>query len=165
MSTTPTSERAHDATTPDGRSLRWLWVVALIAVIAIAGIVLWFVFSGADEEPTLAFDGTTLTYSGPESLEAGDVTFTLENTSEENVTFAWGLLNDDSITVEDEIAWFEANPGSVPPWLETSDLIGEAAPGEVVERVAYLLEGRNDLVAWSPTGNVGVAAIIDVTGD
>jgi hypothetical protein len=153
MSTTPTSEQPPDVTKPSGTNLRWLWIVALIAVIAIAGIVLWFVFSGTDEEPTLTFDGATLTYSGPESLEAGDVTFTLENTSEEEMTFAWGLINDDSITLEDDKAWVEADPspGSTPPWVATWGEIGRAAPGATVEKRTSLLVGRNDLVAWSPS--------------
>jgi hypothetical protein len=165
MSTTPTSEQTPAATKPRGRNLRWLWIVALIAVIAIAGIVLWFVFSGSDGEPTLAFDGTSLTYSGPESLTVGAVTFTLENTSDGPATFAWGLINDDSITLEDEVAWVEANPGAVPPWIQTWGEIGRVEAGTVVKPTAMLLEGRNDLVAWPPGGNTSVAIIIDVTGD
>jgi hypothetical protein len=179
MSTTPTSERTPDTTkrsgreTPDttkpaGGNLRWLWIAAVIAVIAIAGVVLWLLLSGGEGEPTLTFDGTALTYSGPETLKAGDVTFTLENTSEEEMVFYWALFNDDSITLEDSIAWMEANPDSNtgPPWIETSNWTGEAEPGEVLERAFYMFEGRNELGAFNDaTGDVYIAAVIDVTGN
>lgn len=178
MSTTPTSERTPDvtkaggretpdATRPAGSNLRWLWIVALIAVVAIAGLVLWLLLSGGEGEPTLTFDGTAVTYSGPETLEAGDVTFTLENTSDEDATFAWGQVIDDSITLEDEIAWMEANPGyEVPPWLGTWADIGWAEPGEVVETATYMFEGRAELTAGNDATGAGyVAVFIDVTGN
>jgi hypothetical protein len=179
MSTTPTSERTPDTTkrgggeTPDtakpgGVNLRWLWIVALIAVVAIAGVVLWLLLSGGEGEPTLTFDGTAATYSGPETLEAGDVTFTLENTSGQEMVFAWVLLNDDSITLEDEIAWMEENPDSIegPPWVETWNRISEVEPGEVVEETSYMFEGRNELGAWNDaTDDIYIAVFIDVTGN
>jgi hypothetical protein len=178
MSTTPTPEQTPDITKAGGRetpdatkpgrgNLRWLWIVALIAVIAIAGVVLWFLLSGGDGEPTLTFDGTAVTYSGPEAVEAGDVTFTLENTSDEDATFAWGLIIDDSITLEDEIAWMEANPDyEIPPWLGTWSDIASAEPGEVVEMTTYMVEGRAELTAWNDATGAGyVAAFIEVTGD
>jgi len=138
--------------------LRWLWIVALIVLLAVGAAVLWVVFSGSDEQPTLTFDGTVATYSGPVTLEAGLVTFKLENTSDETMGFYWGLLSDDSITMEDEI-----QSDRRPSWYADTSNPGQAGPGAVVEQTTRLPEGRITLLAW---GNVSQtrypAAIIDV---
>jgi hypothetical protein len=161
------------------------FAAVILVVGAVAGIAAMVgddgddVVVGGDEEPTLTFDGTTVTYSGPETLEAGAVTFTLNNTSEEDIYFAWGLINDDSFTLEDELAWIAANPDtrSTPPWLIAWTEIGQVDPGETVERTTSLIKGKNDLVALPPihrdlrgdmesrNGATYVAAIIEVTGD
>ena len=65
MSTPPTSEGAVDDTTLGRRATRWFWIVALVAVVAIGAAVLWIVILGSDEQPTLTYDGTSATYSGP----------------------------------------------------------------------------------------------------
>mgnify|MGYP001820964966 FL=1 len=167
-------------TTPPQSRRGPLMAAAVAVVVILAGVGIAFAAgafesegdaaAGGEGEPTLTFDGTALTYSGPETLEAGDVTFTLENTSDEVMAFAWVLYNDDSVTLEQERAWFEENPDSAtgPPWVETWNRIGEAGPGEVVEETSYLYEGRNGLQAWNPAigpSSVDVAAVIDVTGN
>ena len=162
--------------------------IAFAAVILVVGAVVGIaalardgdddVVAVAAEEPTLTFDGTTATYSGPETLQ-GDEPFILTNTSEDDIYFAWGLISDDSITVEDELAWIAANPDSktTPPWLIAWGEIGRVDPGETVERTASLIKGRNDLAAFPPITRDPladmeyrnrasyVAAIIEVTGD
>ena len=167
-------------TTPRQRRRGPLMAAAVAVVVILAGVGIAFAAGafesegdaavGGEGEPTLTFDGTALTYSGPATLEAGDVTFTLENTSDEEMAFNWVLSNDDSITLEESRAWIEANPDSNegPPWVETWNRIGEAGPGEVVEETSYLYEGRNELQAWNPAigpSSAYVAVVIDVTGD
>ena len=171
MSTTPTSERTPDATKPGGRNLRWLWVVALIVVIVAAGIALaWLAFSG-DEEPTVAFDGQTATYSGPTSLAAGEITFTFDATeydSPNGVMFIVAKVTDDSITLEDleALAATEPASGPIPPFIGTFENF--LVRDEVVEVTYTLSEGRWMTSAHtSPqdTDRVYPAAILEVTSD
>jgi hypothetical protein len=152
MSTTPTPEQTPDVTKPSGPNLRWLWIVALVAVIAVAGIVLWFVFSGGAEEPILTFDGTTATYSGPDTFVAGEeVTFTAENQTSEMVTFGWSRNNDETITLEEEIAWMETHRGSsyeIPPWVEDYGGFTPAFSDDVREGSVVFEAGKGLLWVW-----------------
>lgn len=170
MSTASTTDRTVDVAKPRGRKTLWLWVGVLVAVIAVAGIAAWLVFSSGGEDPTLVFDGSTATYSGPDTFEAGEVTFTLENTTREMVRFGWNVTNDESVTLEEEIAWMETHRGSsyeIPPWVEEYGGIGQVAfMDDVQEASVELPEGKILLIVWNPGENVlHPAAHITVTSD
>jgi hypothetical protein len=166
MSTSPTFERASADTKPSGRNLRWLWIVALVVVIAIAGIVLWLVFSGDDEAPALTFDGATATYIGPTTLEAGTNTFSLDNTHDTAVDFGKVLSTDENLTMEDVRVWSDPNATGQAAWFGGWEVIGVAMAGEVVDYDIVLSEGTYGLLALDRfTGIFYPAAVIQVTAD
>jgi hypothetical protein len=91
--------------------IRCLLVVLLVASSFVG-------CGGEDETPTLSFDGETATYSGPEVLSEMPVAFLLENPTTGMVIFGWSVTNDESITLEDEVAWIESHGDELPPWAE-----------------------------------------------
>ena len=166
MSTTPTSERTPDTSKPGGRNLRWLWIVALIAVIAIAGVVLWLVISNGDEEPAITFDGTTATYSGPTTLEAGAITFSLTNTHENAMDFGRTISTDPDLTLEEVKAWLEANPNPEEdsPWFGGYDYLGIVMTGQTIDWDTTFPEGTYVLLMLDQFTHIPYpASVIDVT--
>lgn len=125
--------------------------MALIALIAIAGIVLWLVFAGSDEEPTIAFDGTTATYSGPTTLEAGTITFSLTNTHDDATDFARVISTDADLTLEEVNAWLAANPEprGDSPWFGGIDYLGVMA-GQTIDYDSTFSEGTYVLLMMDP---------------
>jgi hypothetical protein len=167
VATSLKSEGAGAAVNRVQRRSYSLWVGALAAVIALAGIAVWLMFSGGSERPTLTFTGNALSYSGPVTFDEKLITFELENTSESFATFAWGLINDDSITLEDEIAWAKTNRAE-PPWLELWSEIDLVGPDADSEATVAVPEGRLDLVAFNAevdTPRTYVAALVEVKGN
>ena len=164
MTTAPTSEPSTETGRKPRRTVRWLWILALVAVIAVAGIVLWLVLSSnGDDQQTVTFDGDTLVYAGPAIFNTKVVTLQLENNSDKWMTFAWGLHTDPTITSADLVAWTETHSGE-PPWLEMYYEIDLVAPGTVEERTVLFLEGSIGLVAWDAerTGRTYGAAVVEV---
>ena len=153
------------AAVPVKRRRYSLWIAAFAAAIVVAGVGLWIGFSGGSEKPTLTFTGEALTYSGPVAFDEKLITFKLENTSDHFVVFAWGLINDDSITLQDDVSWAETK-FSDPPWLAYWLKIDTVGPGVTTEATSLVAEGRIDLVAWNPESpRTYVAAIVSVTGN
>jgi hypothetical protein len=176
MSTTATSGQASDITTPARTNRRWLWIVALVVVIAIAGIVLWFVFSGGDEEPTLTFDGEIATYSGPETIQTGtEVTVTLVNTSDELVKFVWQRLDEEhaAMTLEEVRAAFQAGEDVTDDGRKIGPQSGVPAHEDLDAEYELSAEGTYSLAAEAGhTDEQGMyetvfyaAVIIQVTSD
>jgi hypothetical protein len=135
--------------------VRWLWVLTLIVVIAVAGIFLAWLALSADEEPIVAFDGNTATYNGPTTLEAGEITLELENSHDEAVAFGWAMLRDETITVEGARAWAEANPGEAPPFATNYETMAPVLPGDVIEADMSLVMGATYMVYVGPSTVTG----------
>jgi hypothetical protein len=117
---------------------------AVIVVGAVVGVAMLMTGDGddlvtvAEAVPTITFDGETATYSGPETFEENLLTFRLENNSDSvRASFGWSLLNDETITMEDQIAWAGTHQGpnyAIPKWVEGYGAIDFAvSPNTVVE--------------------------------
>ena len=147
------------ATPPPGghRRSSWLWAVLAVGALLVVGIGVWALSAGGgDDQPTLTFDGAVATYQGPDTIEAGQVTFRLENESDREVVFVWGRHNQEGITEEQQRAWVEENPSSPPPWIEDAGDIGPPVPaGTTVEQTIELAPGPTDLFAWDEIEYVG----------
>ena len=115
-------------------------------MIALAGIGFWLIVG--DGEPTATFDGEIASYSGPESFEAGNVTFTFDATEYgDRVTFVVARMSDESLTMADLEAYAADNPGSqVADFVATSNVT--YVNDEVVEKEIALTEGT-----WSVWAN------------
>lgn len=114
------------------RPARWrtaaIAFAAVIMVGAVVGVALLITSNGddlvtvAEAVPTITFDGETATYSGPATFDENLLTFRLENNSDAvRATFSWSLMNDETITMEDHIAWAETHRGpnyAIPKWVE-----------------------------------------------
>lgn len=161
-------ERLADVVHPGRKPIRMLWILALIAVVVIGGLALW-IWLGGEEEPTVTFDGTTATYSGPETLEAGTVTFIFDAADYESsraVAFIIAEMTDESLTMEDLEAYSEINPArDKPPWAGTLQvwLVSDA-----IEKDVTLTAGTFSV--WASThlppdeDRAHPAAILEVTG-
>lgn len=145
---------------PGPKTRRTGLAVALASFIAVlvagSGILLWAAFDGdrgsetaapattqappvttVEAVGTFTFDGTTFDYDGPSTIEAGPVTFSLVNTSSEEVgVFSWFGLEGEELAAELEIAPVGSDIGdsSVAPPPPPSDMmfLVRAAPGETV---------------------------------
>ena len=109
MDTTQSSSTTGEAPRSDTKGRRWPWALALAAIVTVGGIAAWLLLADGEGRPTLTFEGDALTYSGPMTFD--ERVITLENTSDGSAAFAWGLISDDSITLEDEVAY----RGPAPP--------------------------------------------------
>lgn len=167
------------------RPPRWRTaVIAFAAVIVVVGATIGIATlitndndtaATPDTAQTLTFDGATLTYRGPETLQAGtEITVTLENTSDEGVQFNWLRLRDEDMTLEEFLAAFHA--GEDP--ISDGQSIEEArsgVPAHSVVDAEYRLntEGTYVLNATIPFfDEQGLmakeryfAGLIEVTGD
>lgn len=124
---------------------------------------------GAGGTPTLSFDGTTATYRGPATFDDNLITFRLENTGSNIALFGWNVMNDESITLEEEIAWMETHRGvtyEIPPWVEEYGRIGMSVwPDEPVERSVEIPNGKGLLYMWDIENRILYpAAHITVSG-
>ncbi|MDH3731500.1 MAG: hypothetical protein OES13_10340 [Acidimicrobiia bacterium] len=164
----PSADEAGSHVTDAGNRSRLLWTLALIAVVAIVGIGLWFVLAG-DDVPKVTFDGETATYSGPTSFEAGTVTFTFDATDyDTEVAFvAVHIVSDDAMTMADFEAYAAENSArSAPPWAGVYH-INYVTPDEAVNKELRLTEGTWLVVvstAPNDSDTVFPAALIEVTG-
>jgi hypothetical protein len=164
--TTQTAKRAPEAVKP--KRGRMLWMIALIVVLIIAlGVAVWFLVSD-DGTPTARFDGEVATYDGPDTLEAGSVTVTLDATEyEPEVMFAVAHIVDDNLTMEDfEALADEYTADEAPPGVFTEFDTSSVVTDEVLEHEFTLTEGRWLLVASTApdgTNRVHPAAILEVT--
>lgn len=184
MSTVSTVEHSPRAT-DNTSNLGWLWVIVLVLILAGTGVAIWLVLSD-DDQPTLAFDGTAATYSGPTSLQPGEVTFTLENRTDTTAGFLWGRHVDESrfaavsewlvaigmepigaegVTMEHEYSWSETH-NVMPPFAEETFDFPDVAANTTIEATAELTEGRYTVLAWDPIAlKPYPAAIIEVIND
>lgn len=111
--------------------------------------------------PTLSFDGNQATYSGAQSFDTNEIAFALENTSGIDIMFGWGISNDLTITLEDDISWLETHRGAnyaIPDWVRTYGEIGAVASGVGLEVVANIPDGRALVYAWDPQARISYPA-------
>ncbi len=170
--TTQAPERVVEPLPPEGprRRARAIWIVIGILVVAAAAVGIWFLV--ADEgEPTVTFDGSTATYSGPTSFEAGSITFTLDATEYDfpgGVAFILVPLSDESLTMADlEAIADEYAANEIPPGFDVVRARIFFVEAEVIETDITLSEGRWGVWAnTSPmdTNRAHPAAILDVSG-
>ncbi len=97
---------------------------------------------------TFTFDGTTWSYDGPSSLEAGSVTFSLVNTTSERVAVvSWFGLEGDELAAELEISPLGTDVGTSdlapPPPPSDFMFLMEAAPGETVSASTVMGAGTH----------------------
>ncbi len=144
------------------RSYLWLWVALIAVIVAAGGITLWLVLGG-DDQPTIGFDGSEATYSGPEIIEAGEVPFKTENNSDVVVDFLWGRHSEEGITLEQTVAWAESSTDQ-PPWVEEGfHLVKDQAANSSGERVSWMTAGTYELVVWEVQAEKAhIAALITV---
>jgi len=169
------------------RPPRWRTaVITFAAVIVVVGATLGIAaliasdgddpVATADTASTLTFDGATLTYRGPESLQAGTVvTVTLENASDEEVSFNWLRLRDEDMTVEEFLAAFQAGEDPVSDGQSLEPEPGPTPAQSVVEaELRLLIEGTYSFSAYvEGTDEQGLlvkdrypaAVLIEVTGN
>lgn len=134
--------------------------VAVILVAAIAVTLVWLVLSRTNE-PTVSFDGTVASYTGPDVLDSGIVAFTLENSSDGNVSFGLTLVKD-TWTLDDAKAY--EGTESTPPWIADRSSLTTVGPNEVVERDVNLRSGIVQLHVWDRTEQLEhIAGWIEVT--
>lgn len=169
MSSTPVvaPERLTDVVRPGRKPIRMLWILLLLALVVVAGLALWIWF-GDEGEPSATFDGEVATYSGPESLETGTVTFTFDASAyegERGVAFIIAEMLDDSLTMADLEAYAEVNPArDKPPWLGRLEV---SFVTDVIEKDVTLTAGTYSVWAnTAPTDGdrAHPAAILEVTG-
>lgn len=168
-----------------GRNRPLLWTIGAIVLAMVAAVVVWVMVSGGEEQPTLSFDGTSTTYTGPETLQAGSVTFKLENTSDVTQGFFWARYLDESlmpsddylvamgvepigeegVTLEHEYAWIELH-GTVPPWVDYFMLLPDVEPNTTIEATTELTAGRYVLAAQDLAAQKAYpGAIIEVVNE
>ncbi len=161
------AKKAGSYVTDSGNRSRLLWILTLIAVVAIVGVGLWFVLAG-DDVPKATFDGERATYSGPSSFEAGAITFTFDATDyNTEVAFVVTEITDEAMTLADIEAYATANSArSVPAWAGRFHIVF-VTPDEVVETEFTLTEGTwlvSTNTAPDDTDRVFPAGLIEVTG-
>lgn len=119
---------------------------------------------------TFTFDGTTWTYDGPSTLEAGSVTFSLVNTSSEQVgVFSWFGLEGEEFDAELAVVPVGTDIGapSDDPPAPPSDFMAllRAAPGETASATTVMGAGTHVIdcatlaSAWNATHVWRVAAL------
>lgn len=142
-------------------------ITVVIVVLAVAGAGLLItqgddeVVSVADAIPTITFDGETASYRGSTTFDENVLTFRLENNSDSvRAAFGWNVMNDETITLEEEIASMETRRGdnsSIPPWVEAYDQIDfYVPPNAVVEESApeTLPSGKGLLYVWDARNRI-----------
>lgn len=179
MSTTPRHQPSTKASS--SRSWRWLGTLTLIAVLAFTACdsndeatdeepnttvapaatvaapatteatTTTAAPSATDARLHLTFDGESCTLDGPETLQPGPTTLTLENTHDDEVNFTTGHLTDPSLTLEEVKAWYEANPNERSPWEGGFDFIGMVMAGQVLEYPYVFSEGIYEIATEDPT--------------
>ena len=114
-----------------------------------------------DAVGTFTFDGTTWSYDGPSTLEAGMITFSLVNTSDVEVRLAsWFGLEAEELAAQLEIApvGTDLGPQSDAPPPPPSDMLWplvEAAPGESASATTVLGAGSHLIdAATMAAGNI-----------
>lgn len=167
------------------RPARWrtaviAFVAVIVVVVATIGIATMITNDNdtaatPDTVQTLTFDGATLTYRGPETLQAGTVvTLTLENTSNETVQFNVGRLRDEDMTLEEFLAAIQAGEDPVSDGRSIEEArSGVPAQSVVDAEVRLNIEGSYVLAAAVPAfDEQGLmvwerypGAIIKVVGD
>lgn len=151
------------------RSNRLMWFVIAAAVVVVAVITTWLAIDDSST-PTLTFDGESITYDGPTTFDAGEVTFVMDASDYgPGVALLISELNDDSITVDDAKAYAADHSATrVPSWVEDFEAFfatAEDPEDRVIEKTVtlnadtrYLLSANT---APSDTDYIHVAAIID----
>lgn len=165
--------KAQDTAPRTGWRTAAIAFAAIILVVgAVAGIAALIrngeddAVAGGAEEPTLTFDGTTVTYIGPTTLEAGTNTFSLENTHGTPVDFGKVLSTDENLTMEDVRVWSDPNATGQPAWFGGWEVIGFGMPGEVTDYDIVLPAGTYGLLVLDNfTGIFHPATVIQVTAD
>jgi hypothetical protein len=156
--------QAPNGSSERGRRRSWLWIAGVAGLIVVGlGIV---GCSDDEDQPTLSFDGTAATYRGPTTLDAGEITFLLENDSDIEVVFVWGRHREEGHSADETIAWNDENPGVPPPWVEEARDIGNPVPaGSTTEQSVELQPGPHDLLAFDGDAYVGwIATVVQVAG-
>lgn len=163
--TTQTPDRIGAVFEP--QRTRWVPWALLVAVLAIAGAGLWL-FLGDEGSPMATFDGQTVTYEGPTTFDAGEVTFTFDASAHEpGVVFVLGRVTDDAVTMADMEAWAEVNPASdIPPFVGAFETAWATDDDRIVEK-AFDLESGTRYSIWANTAPTDTnrahpAVIIDV---
>lgn len=131
---------------PDTRKRSVLIAASVVAAIVVAAV-FWFVASG-DGTPTATFDGQSVTYEGPTSFDAGNVTFKFDVSEyETGVTFGFLPVGDDSLTAAElkaELDGAYVGEGGDPEWFDPNvipplvTVQGETANDRIVERSILL---------------------------
>jgi hypothetical protein len=162
------TEVRPEAQADSRKPARWrVAVIAFAAVIVLVGGAIWVaaliggdtdLAPATDTSPTLTFDGTTASYAGPTTFTENSITFTLENPTNEMVAFGWNVMNDESITLEEEIAWMEAHRGptyEIPPWVEDyGGITPTSFMADVVEATVELPDGKILLYVWQQSDRI-----------
>lgn len=111
----------------------------------VAGVILLAVSGCSSAEPQATFTGTVCEYTGPDTLQAGGVEVTFENSSGEFAALAFLELPDDESVRERELALIGSDaPIPDVPDPEGAQLAGFllAEPGEKVVEEAPLPTGE-----------------------
>lgn len=157
---TPTETREHLQTREPRRRTPWRTAaVAFVVVVLIGAVFGLLALLGGDEPdvivpdpvPTVTFDGQTATYTGPASFDDNTITFIFNNDTDRMVGLGWNVMNDESITIDDEIAWMETHRGEtyeIPPWVENYGSIGTTRTGGTQEATVEVPNGKCLLYVW-----------------
>lgn len=145
----------------------WMIAVAAFAVaILIAAAASLIVLLGNERGevivvpppvPMVSFDGETATYIGPETFDRSTLTFLFENTTGDMAGLGWNVMNDESITLGEEIAWMETHRGDtyeIPPWVEDFGGIGRFHTSGTLEVSAELPDGKILVYVWQPSPQI-----------
>jgi hypothetical protein len=135
--------------------------VFVVAILIVAAVGLFGLLGNNRSEvvvvppplPTISFDGESAAYAGPETFDRTTLTFLLENTSGEMAGLGWNVLDDESITFADEIAWTETHRGDayeIPAWVREYGPIVNFHTNGTWEGSAEIPEGEVLLYVWQP---------------
>lgn len=145
----------HAATQQARHHARWYAAAVAFTVVvligAVFGLVAYLNNDGPDvivvpdPVPTDSFDGQTATYTGPSTFDRNALTFVFDNGTDRMVGLGWNVMNDESITFEDEIAWMDVHRGDsyeIPPWVEEYGGIGTSQRRGTYEATAEIPDGK-----------------------
>jgi len=128
-------------------------IAAAVGLIALLGNDRGEVIIAPPPMPTVSFDGETATYTGPETFDRRTLTVVLENTSGDMAGLGWNVMNDESITLAEEIAWMATHRGNtyeIPSWVEQYGGIGRFHQNGTWEGSAEIPDGKVLLYIWQP---------------
>jgi hypothetical protein len=174
-------ETTQRLTTQDARRRTpWRTVTIAFAVVILIGAVFGLatligsdspdVIVVPDSMPTVSFDGQSATYAGPSTFDTNAITFVFDNNSDRMALLGWNVMNDESITIDEEIAWMDVHRGddyAIPPWVEDYGQITVSNMNGTLEGTAEIPNGKVLLYVWQQSGKVLYPAahiIVDTGG-